>query len=98
MSFLEREEHPTEDVDLTGEVSSKMPISIRGYMNRKFIIFALGVMLFALCVSAEAQQPTRMFRVGYLAVRSGTGPLDSAVKTRLRELGYVGGQTISFAH
>jgi len=56
-----------------------------------------ALFLFAICLSAAAQQK-KVFRVGYLAVRSGEGPLDGAVKIRLRELGYVEGKNISFLH
>ncbi len=39
--------------------------------------FFVCAMLFALCVSAEAQQQTRkVYRIGYLSGRSGPGPLD----------------------
>jgi ABC-type uncharacterized transport system substrate-binding protein len=47
---------------------------------------------------AEAQQPGKQYRVGYLAVRSGSGELDEALKSRMRELGYVDGQNISYIH
>ena len=53
-------------------------------------------MLFALCSSAEAQQPTKIPRIGYLG---GTSPSFSAARTEafrqgLRELGYVEGKNI----
>jgi putative ABC transport system substrate-binding protein len=54
-------------------------------------------MLFALCVSAHAQQPTRIPNVGYLRARttaSGT-PLDQLV-SELRKLGYIDGKNITF--
>jgi putative tryptophan/tyrosine transport system substrate-binding protein len=64
--------------------------------RRKLGSFALCSMLFALCFSAEAQQPTKIPRIGYLQA-----PPASAVATRtdafrqgLRELGYVEGKTI----
>jgi putative ABC transport system substrate-binding protein len=63
----------------------------------RLLISVFCALLFALCASVEAQQPRRILRIGYLAVRSGTGALDDAVKTRLRELGYVEGKNISFA-
>src|SRR5215475_3939277 len=51
---------------------------------------------FALCVSAEAQQPTKAFRIGYL---SGTdqatdSPRAEGIRRALRELGYIEGQNI----
>jgi putative ABC transport system substrate-binding protein len=58
----------------------------------------LGALLFALSLSAHAQQPGKIYRIGYLAVRSGPGVLDESLKTGLRELGYVEGQNISFLH
>jgi len=57
---------------------------------------ALCAMLFALCVSAPAQQPTKIPRIGYLA---GTGPdaqsaRIEAFRQALRELGYVEGKNV----
>ena len=63
-------------------------------------IFAIGLalsaMLFALCSSAEAQQPTKIPRIGYLGLNS---PSSNAARIEtfrqgLRELGYVEGKNI----
>jgi putative ABC transport system substrate-binding protein len=61
------------------------------HMNQKFVGLALSAVLFALCASAEAQEPTKVPRIGYL---SGSPP--SSIKARteafrqgLRDLGYV---------
>ncbi len=35
-------------------------------MRRKFFGLALGTLLLALCFSAEAQQPKKVARIGYL--------------------------------
>ena len=35
-------------------------------MQRKITVFALCAMLFALCGSVDAQQPGKVFRIGYL--------------------------------
>jgi putative ABC transport system substrate-binding protein len=53
-------------------------------------------MLFALCSSAEAQQPTKIPRIGYLALGSPSGnPFRiEAFRQGLRELGYVEGKNI----
>ena len=40
-------------------------------MRKKFIFLALGPLLSALSVSAEAQQPKKIPRIGYIAARSG---------------------------
>ena len=54
-------------------------------------------MLFALCLSAEAQQPKKVSRIGYL---SGTDPATDSIRSEpfrlaLRELGYIEGQNIA---
>ena len=65
-------------------------------MKKKVTVLILSVMLLTLCSPAEAQQPTRLPRIGYL---SGTSL--SAASTRveafqhgLRELGYVEGKNV----
>ena len=60
------------------------------------ILIAVAALV-GLRTAASAQQ-RKVFRVGYLAVRSSEGPLDGAVKMRLGELGYVEGKNISFLH
>jgi ABC-type uncharacterized transport system substrate-binding protein len=53
-------------------------------------------MLFALCLSAEAQQPTKVPRIGYLAAvsLSANSARTEAFRQGLRELGYVAGKNI----
>src|SRR5437867_11881683 len=69
-------------------------------MNKKISWLALGAMLFALCWSAEAQQPKKVPRIGYLS--SGDPASESArsegVRLALRELGYIEGQNIAFEY
>jgi ABC-type uncharacterized transport system substrate-binding protein len=65
-------------------------------MKKNITVLTLSAMLFALCASAQAQQPTRISRIGYLG---GTSPsIDSArydaFRQGLRELGYVEGKNI----
>ena len=64
-------------------------------MSKIVIRLALGVLLFALCFPAEAQQPTKIPRMGHL---SGASSADSApveaFRQGLRELGYVEGKNI----
>jgi putative ABC transport system substrate-binding protein len=66
-------------------------------MRRNVICLALSAMLFALCVSAEAQQAGKVYRVGRLSggISSSTFAYD-AIRRELRELGYVEGKNISF--
>ena len=53
-------------------------------------------MLFALCVSAQAQQPTKVPRIGYCRTGdpNNPGPLVEAFRQGLRDLGYVEGKNI----
>jgi putative ABC transport system substrate-binding protein len=62
-------------------------------MNRKITVLTLCAMLFALCVSAEAQQPTKVPPVGYPAAAL-TSSRHEAFRQGLRELGYVEGKNI----
>jgi putative ABC transport system substrate-binding protein len=65
-------------------------------VRRNVIRFALCAMLFTLCVSAEAQQPKKVARIGFLApaTRTGYQHLTDAFLQGLRELGYAEGQNI----
>jgi putative tryptophan/tyrosine transport system substrate-binding protein len=65
-------------------------------MSKRILCFALGAMLLALSLLAEAQQPTKVPRIAYV-----TGASLSAMEYRieafrqgLRELGYVEGKNI----
>jgi len=63
-------------------------------MSNKTFCLGLGAMLFALCLSAEAQQAPKVPRIGYL---SGTGPKAPTVvgfRRGLRDLGYIEGENI----
>src|SRR5262249_397855 len=63
---------------------------------RKIVFgLALGAMLFALSVFAEAQQPTKIPRIGYVSGSgdaSNQGPYVEALRQGLRDLGYVEGK------
>jgi putative ABC transport system substrate-binding protein len=64
-------------------------------MSKKFISFALSALLFALCLSAEAQQPKKVPRIGILSpLSSSADDLLDAFRQGLRELGYVEGRNI----
>jgi ABC-type uncharacterized transport system substrate-binding protein len=68
--------------------------------KRKLGSFALCAMLLALCATAEAQQPNKVHRIGYLS--PGDAASDStrseAIRLALRELGYVEGQNIAIEY
>jgi putative ABC transport system substrate-binding protein len=65
-------------------------------MRKKITVLTFGVVLFALCSSAEAQQPKKVSRVGYLAgpSRSSMSARTEAFRQGLRELGYIEGKNI----
>jgi ABC-type uncharacterized transport system substrate-binding protein len=65
-------------------------------MKRKITVLALCAMLFALCLPAQAQQPTKIPRIGFLIARSPSANADriKAFRQGLRELGYVEGKNI----
>ena len=60
-------------------------------MKRKIIVLTLCAMLFALCILAEAQQPTKLYRIGFLSslAPSSISARTEAFRQGLRELGYV---------
>jgi putative ABC transport system substrate-binding protein len=66
-------------------------------MRKKVFALALSAMLFALCLSAEAQQPKQVPRIGYLSVLSPSSDSSriEAFRQGLRELGYIEGQNIA---
>jgi putative ABC transport system substrate-binding protein len=65
-------------------------------MSKKLICLALSAVLFALSVSAQAQQPTKGPRIGYVFNLSSTAAAarGEAFQQGLRELGYVEGKNI----
>jgi ABC-type uncharacterized transport system substrate-binding protein len=66
-------------------------------MSQRIYFLALSAMLFALCAEAQAQQPRKVPRIGYL---SGSGDARNpgfpvhAFRQGLRDLGYVEGKNI----
>src|SRR5262249_19674351 len=65
-------------------------------MKRKITVLTLSALLLALCLSAEAQQPTKIPRIGFLGVTSPSVVADRTEGFRrgLREVGYVEGKNI----
>ena len=61
---------------------------------------ALGAMLFALCFSAEAQQPKKVPRIGYLSASdpASESTRSEAIRLALRERGYIEGQNIAIEY
>jgi putative ABC transport system substrate-binding protein len=66
-------------------------------MNRKIFCLALCALLFALCFPAQAQQPKKVTRIGYLSPADPASDSTRAegIRRALRELGYIEGQNIA---
>jgi hypothetical protein len=66
----------------------------------KVIGVALNAMLFALCLPAEAQQPKKIYRIGYLSSvePAADSPIAEAIRKSLRELDYIEGQNIAIEY
>ena len=68
-------------------------------MKKKIIGFTLSAVLFALCFPAKAQQPKKVARIGYLANTASVQAINlNPFRERLRELGYIEGQNITFEY
>jgi hypothetical protein len=69
-------------------------------MKKKITVLTLCAMLLALSVSAAAQQPKKVTRIGYLSsldpARESTRA--EAIRLALRELGYIEGQKIAIEY
>jgi putative ABC transport system substrate-binding protein len=65
-------------------------------MRKTVISFALTALFYALCASAEAQEPAKVPRIGYLTATSLSAVADrtEAFRDGLRELGYAEGKNI----
>ena len=65
-------------------------------MKAKILVYALPALILATIHLAEAQQPTKVLRIGFLATGSPSFLLTriEAFRQGLRELGYVEGKNI----
>jgi len=68
-------------------------------MKARIFALALSVMFLVFCVSAQAQQPTRIPRIGYVSASDPTATLRlDAFRQGLRDLGYVEGKNINIEY
>jgi putative ABC transport system substrate-binding protein len=68
-------------------------VNLKSVIRNAKSAILLGAMLFSLGFSAQAQQPKKVPRIGYLSATR-PQPRDEAFRQGLRELGYVEGQNI----
>ena len=69
-------------------------------MKRKITVLALYAMLFAPSFPAEAQQPKKVPRIGYLSLLDPAAEFTRAegIRLAMRELGYIEGQNIAIEY
>ena len=69
-------------------------------MKRKITVLTLCAALFALCWAADAQQPGKIFRIGFLdnSTASGIAVLLEAFRQELRKLGWIEGKNIAIEY
>jgi putative tryptophan/tyrosine transport system substrate-binding protein len=69
-------------------------------VRKKFFGLALGALLFALSVSAHAQQTGKIFRIGFLdnSTAAGSAVLVDAFRQELRKLGWIEGKNITIEY
>ena len=65
-------------------------------VSKSVFCFAFCALLLANCSTVEAQQPTKVPRIGFLALGAGTG--SAPMQRRMEELGYVQGKNILFEY
>jgi putative ABC transport system substrate-binding protein len=63
-------------------------------MSGKIAGFLLFVSILAIAYSGSAQQSNKLYRIGYLSLRSGIEAREEAFRKGLRELGYIEGQNV----
>ena len=62
--------------------------------RRAFVAVAAAGGLIAMPAVARAQKPTKVYRIGFISLRSGPIAQDEAFRQTLRELGYAEGRDI----
>ena len=69
-------------------------------VSKRIFSFALCAMLFALCGSAQAQQPTKIPRIGFLdsSTASGSAVLVDVFRQELNKLGWIEGKNVAFEY
>jgi putative ABC transport system substrate-binding protein len=67
-------------------------------MKKKPFCSVLVVLVFALSLPAQAQQPTKIPKVGWLSLRPASNMGQEVIVRMLRDLGYVEGKNIAFEY
>ena len=86
-------------MEVSGQTSVVSKCEQKKSMNKRILCLALCGVLFALCFPADAQQQSKIPKIGWLGVRpvaSDTGP--ELFRREFRALGYVEGKNIVFEY
>ena len=69
-------------------------------MKAKILVYALPALILTTIHLTEAQQPKKVFRIGYLSATDGAtdAPRSEGIRRALRELGYIEGQNIAIEY
>jgi putative ABC transport system substrate-binding protein len=69
-------------------------------VSKRIFSFALCAMLFALYLPADAQQPTKLFRIGFLdnSTASGSAVSLETFRQELSKLGWIEGKNITIEY
>src|ERR1700704_5694489 len=65
-------------------------------INRRVFLGSLGVGLFGTGVTAHAKRTRKVARIGLLRPQSPPDPYTTEIRTSLRHLGYVEGESVEF--
>src|SRR5580765_6194964 len=85
---------------MRNKATKNFGFSIGRSEQKKIFCSMLGALLFALCVAAEAQQPRKVPRIGYLAAgdAASESTRSEPIRLALREHGYIEGQNIAIEY
>src|SRR6266550_8959201 len=67
-------------------------------MKKQITVLALSAALFSLYLPADAQQPKKVPRIGFLGLSDSASQSTEAIRLALRQLGYIEGQNIAFEY
>src|SRR5436190_4374828 len=83
-----------------GSQTSEIGKAGRAAMTKKIILLALCSLLLAPCSAVDAQQPTKVPRIGILdpSTASGSAVLVDAFRQELRKLGWIEGKNITIEY
>ena len=79
-------------------MSSDKWIEAKKDMKNKITAFTLCALLLALCAPAEAQQPAKVARIGFLSPGYEPSPVSESFVAGMRELGYIEGRNIAIEY